>query len=379
MKKMLSIVLVASLALSMLVGCGAKEDSKAPETDNTKVEDTNTKTVEPASKEAASDAEAAAGEIAKIGLGTITSIGKSKDKDGDKGPVGQVDTVIVAAAFDKDGKVVKVDIDNAQTKVEYGADLQVSTDVNSELKTKVELGDEYGMKKASSIGKEWYEQAKALGDWMVGKSVDEIKGMKTTKRDDAHPAVPDEADLTSTVTVTVQDYIAAVEKAYNNAIDVKPGGEKLGVGQSISIKKSKGLNGDKTPVAQVDTTIVVGAFDKDGKVVGTIIDNAQTKVEFDKDGKVTSDKGAELKTKVELGDEYGMKKASSIGKEWYEQAKALGDWMTGKTVDEIKGMKTTQRDDAHPSVPAEADLTSTVTVTVQDYIAGIDEAFTKAQ
>ena len=58
--------------------------------------------------------------------------------------------------------------------------------------------------------------------------------------------------------------------------------------------------------------MVAAAFDKDGKVAGTIIDNAQTKVNFDKNGKVASDKNAEIKTKVELGDEYGMKKASRI-------------------------------------------------------------------
>lgn len=364
MKKMLTLLLAASLAMSMLAACGDKDANNTANNSTTSTETTTNSTT---------GSEVEAGQIAKIGLGTVTSIAKSKDKDGDKGPVGQVDTVIIAAAFDKDGKVVKIDIDNAQTKVEFTTDLQLATDVNGEFKTKVELGDEYGMKKASSIGKEWYEQAKALGDWMVGKSVDEIKAMKTTQRDDSHPAVPDEADLTSTVTITVQDYIAGLEKAYNNAVDVQAGGEKLGVGQSISISKSKGLDGDKLPTAQVDTTIVVGAFDKDGKVVGTIIDAAQTKVEIDKDGKITSDKNAEIKTKNELGDEYGMKQASSIGKEWNEQAKALGDWMVGKTVDEIKGMKNEE------GVPSEADLTSSVTIKVQGYMSGIDEAFNNAK
>ena len=41
--------------------------------------------------------------------------------------------------------------------------------------------------------------------------------MKTKKVDDAHPSVPDVADLTSKVTVSVQDYMAAVEEACKNA------------------------------------------------------------------------------------------------------------------------------------------------------------------
>jgi hypothetical protein len=41
--------------------------------------------------------------------------------------------------------------------------------------------------------------------------------MKTYEKDEAHPAVPEEADLTSSVTISVENYIAAVEKAIANA------------------------------------------------------------------------------------------------------------------------------------------------------------------
>ena len=41
--------------------------------------------------------------------------------------------------------------------------------------------------------------------------------MKVVKKDDAHPAVPDEADLKSKVTISVQDYQAAVTEAFENA------------------------------------------------------------------------------------------------------------------------------------------------------------------
>lgn len=371
-------LLVSMVAVSMLAGCGDKKANSGDSNQPAANESTNN-----GSTNNAAGSEAAAGQIAKIGLGHITSIGSSKDMEGDTMATAQVDTTIVAAAFDKDGKVVKIEIDNAQSKVSYDKDMQVATDLNAENKTKVELGDEYGMKKASTIGKEWNEQAKALGDWMVGKSIDEIKAMKTKKKDDHHPAVPDEADLASTVTMNVSDFIEGVTEAYDNAVDVQAGAEKLGLGTDISIAKSKGLSSkdgqEVLPVAEVNTVMVVTAFNKDGKVAGTIIDNAQTKVNFDKDGKVTSDKNAEIKTKVELGDEYGMKKASSIGKDWYEQAKALGDWMVGKSVDEIKGMKTKQKDEAHPAVPDEADLTSSVTISVQDYIAGLVKSFDNAK
>ncbi len=375
MKKTISIFLVLILMATMLIGCSQQQPANNVPADNT-----------PASGDNSSQNEAAPADetgIAKVGLGHITSIAKSKDLDGETLPLGQVDTIIAAVAFDKDGKVVKVTIDNAQTKVNFDKELQVTTDKAGELKTKVELGADYGMIKNSKIGKEWFEQIAELEKWMIGKTVAEIKAMKVKKVDDAHPSVPDVAELTSLVTVSIEGYVASVEEAYNNAKEVAPGAVTLGLGHNISIGKSKGYalaDGKETlPLAQVDTVMVASAFDKDGKVVAALIDNAQTKVNFDKDGKVTTDKAGEFKTKVELGPEYGMIKNSKIQKEWFEQAGALADWMAGKTIDEIKAMKVKKVDDAHPSVPDVPELATTVSVTVQDYIAGIVEAFANAK
>lgn len=355
MKKLALSALILTMSLSVFTGCGSKAASGAG--------------------------------IAKMGMGHITTIEKSKDLGTDKDgkevlPTGQVDTIIVAAAFDKDGKVVKVTIDNAQTKVDYNKDLSLKSDVKAEGKTKVELGDAYGMVKASSIKKEWYQQIAELEKWMVGKTVEEIKGMKVVKKDDAHPSVPDVAELKSSVTVSVEGYIAGLEEAYKNAIDVK-GAEKIGLGHKVSTASSKALGTkdgkEVLPTAQVDTVMATTAFDKDGKVVATLIDNAQTKVNFSKDGKVTSNKQEAPKTKVELGDGYGMIKASSIKKEWYQQIAELQKWMAGKKVDEIKAMKVVNKDESHPAVPDVAELKSSVTVSVQDYIAAVEEGAQKAK
>ncbi len=376
MKKFLMIILSICLVSMLVVGCTA-DNTGAPEPGNEQEEPAVTP--EP-------EVEPEADGAVSLGLGAVTSIAKSKDYSNTDGKetlaVGQVDTVIAAASFDKDGKVVNVVLDTAQTKVNFDKDLKVTSDKAAEIKTKKELGPEYGMVKASGISKEWFEQIEELEKWMVGKTIDEIKAMKVTARDESHPAVPDVPELTSLVTITVQDYIAAVEKASQNTVEVT-GAAKLGLGHNVSIAKSKDFSNadgkEVLPVAQVDTVMTATAFDQDGKVVGTLIDNAQTKVNFDAEGKVTSDKAAEIKTKKELGDDYGMRKASQIGKEWFEQATELEKWMVGKTVDEIKAMKVTARDESHPSVPDVPELTSLVTITVQDYIAAVDEAYTNAK
>jgi len=153
----------------------------------------------------------------KTGLGQVISIAKSADATAEKEGLAQVDTVMAAVTVDAKGVLKSVYIDTAQTKVNFTAEGVISTDKAAEQKTKKELGDDYGMKKQSSIGREWYEQIEALEDWMEGKTIEQIKGMKTKVVNESHQNVPDEADLTSSVTVTVEDYIAAVEEAVKNA------------------------------------------------------------------------------------------------------------------------------------------------------------------
>ncbi|HHX29482.1 MAG: hypothetical protein ACOX5Q_00510 [Bacillota bacterium] len=362
MRKRASFLAVLVLMLVMLAGCtGTPAEPPEPP-------------VSPAPK------------VAKIGLGHLTSISKSTDlKVGEDGnpvpPAGQVDTVITAVAFDADGRVVQVAIDTSQSKVAFDKDLGLATDVSVLGETKVEMKDRYGMKRVSTIQKEWFEQARELEKWMIGKTVAEIKAMKTMERDPSHPHVPDVPELTSLVTITVQDYLAAVEEAYNNAVAVPEGGAKFGLGHVISLSSSKGyanVNGTETlPLAQVNTTLAATLFDTDGKVVATILDTCQTKVTYDKDGKVTN-RTADLKSKKELGEAYGMKRASTIGKEWFEQAEELEKWMAGKTVSHIRDMKLTAGGD-HPGVPDVAELKSLVTMTVGDYIAAVEESYANAK
>jgi hypothetical protein len=195
-------------------------------------------------------------------------------------PVGQVDTVMAAVAFDAAGKVVEVVIDNAQTKVNFDKALRITSDTTIPGKTKVELKDGYGMAKVSTIKKEWYQQIASFEEWMIGKTVSEIKALKVKTRDASHTAVPDIAELTSFVTITVQDYIDVVAEAWANAVAVPVGAVKLGLGHSVSIAKSKSYSKTGTaevlPVAQVDCVMAATLFTTAGKVVETVIDNGQT-------------------------------------------------------------------------------------------------------
>ncbi|MDW7659573.1 MAG: hypothetical protein SCM11_20585, partial [Bacillota bacterium] len=126
----------------------------------------------------------------KQGLGTINRINKSKDA-GEADGLAQVDAVIAAVTIDSEGKILAVNIDTVQAKVAFTKDGKLATDPATLVKTKTELGDEYGMAKASSLNKEWYEQIDALEKWLTGKKLSDIEGMKLTdgKADDLKTSV----------------------------------------------------------------------------------------------------------------------------------------------------------------------------------------------
>ncbi|MHB8963941.1 MAG: hypothetical protein ACYC5K_12405 [Saccharofermentanales bacterium] len=148
----------------------------------------------------------------KTGVGSVISIAKSKSATAEAAGQGQADVVIAAVTVDKDGKILKVSIDTAQVKIPFDATGTVTADLTAELKTKKELGDAYGMKGNSGIQKEWYEQIASLEAWMIGKTVAEVKAIELNADGDVT-----EADLVSSVTISVGDYLKVVEEAVNNA------------------------------------------------------------------------------------------------------------------------------------------------------------------
>jgi len=155
----------------------------------------------------------------KTGIGSITTIDSSKDvsvKDGvDVAGLAQVDTMMAVVTIDANGKIVKVDIDAQQTKINFDKTGKITTDKTAEQKTKDEKGTAYGMAKASPIKAEWNTQVADLENWMVGKTIEQVKSMKTV--DKSGKIVTDEPDIKSKVTIGVDEFIAVVEKAVKNA------------------------------------------------------------------------------------------------------------------------------------------------------------------
>ena len=144
-----------------------------------------------------------------LGLGVVTNIASSASAAADADGAGQVDTTICTLTVDENGVIVEIEFDMTQTQVTFNAKGEITADLNGEYLSKYELGEAYGMKKASSISKEWFEQVDALVAYCTGKTLDQVlQGVS----EDKSSAVAE--DLKAGATLHLNDFIAALEKAY---------------------------------------------------------------------------------------------------------------------------------------------------------------------
>jgi len=310
-------------------------------------------------------------EVAKVktGMAVVTTADKSVSAGAEDG-LAQAYSNIIAVTVDESGVITNCVIDAAQTNINFSKEGKIVTPLDSEFVGKLELGTDYGMAKASSIGKEWNEQATAFADYVIGKTVDEVKGIAV----DAEGR-PTGEDLTASVTIHVTPYINAIEQAVANATDKGASADdKLGIGVLTTVAKSTDATATDPGLAQAYSNYAIVTFNADGVITSCIIDASQTNINFDATGTITTDLAGPFPTKNELGADYGMVKASSIGKEWNEQAAAFADYVVGKTVEEVKGIALTDE-----GLAADTDLASSVTVHIGPFMTVVEKAYNAAK
>ena len=300
----------------------------------------------------------------KTGIAIVSSY-TTADATADAAGNAQVDSTVAAVTVDESGKIVACKIDVAQNKVPVNAD--GSFDTSLTFKSKQELGTDYGMTPASPIGKEWNEQADAFAAYVVGKTAAEVEAIGVVGDHNA----PDVADLASSCTMNVVDIKAAIVEACNNAQDLGATAEDtLGLGLSTEMSSSKlPADNEGAGLVQTDTTYAAVTYDKDGKITSTLLNCTQAKFDVTTDGTVTP-KSETIVPKMEQGDDYGMRAASPIGKEWNEQATAFATYLTGKTAAEVSGIGVVGDHNA----PDVADLNASCTMNVLGFIDAVTRA-----
>ncbi|WP_041138401.1 hypothetical protein [Beduini massiliensis] len=277
----------------------------------------------------------------KVGFGMVTSVSE-------KGEYNQVNTTMATVGLDSKGKIQYVDLDVAQQ----------NTNNADETRTKMEKKEDYGMKKFSGIEKELYEQVEFLEGKLIGMTAEDVKNIEVYDKDDEHKSVPKEgSDIASGCTISIADFQAAIQKAFDNMAEVKA--DKIGAGEVISVDATKG---------QVNTTVAQVALDSKGAIVWSNLDVAQTS------------NASDVRSKMEKKEDYGMKKFSGIEKELYEQVNFLVEKLKGMTAADVKAIEVYDKDDEHKSVPKEGtDIASGCTISIADFQAALAEAFETAK
>lgn len=298
----------------------------------------------------------------KTGLAVVTTLSGANAGEED-GKV-EYDVTLVAVLVDDNGVIVDCVIDSLGASVSFDAAGVVTSDTSAALQTKNEKGDHYGMVAYGGATYEWYEQAAALADYAVGKTVDELKNGAVDETGYAA-----DADLASTATIYIGGYVGAIEVAVNNAQHLgAQAGDELRLASISGLSSSTGATADAAGLAQLDCDVVALTL-RDGVISSCYIDSLQAKVNFDAAGVITTDLTVAPKTKNELGADYNMVAWGGAKYEWNEQAANFASYVTGKTPAEVAGIAVTET-----TKPADADLLAGVTISIGGFQALIAKA-----
>lgn len=312
MKRIVSLLL-AALMLFALVGCAAEKPDDNGDNNN----DTPAETL-------------------KFGFGVYAYVAKATSADGETNGAGEADVAAAAVLLDKDGKIVKCELDVMQNKVAFTSEGKAVE--AGEFKTKYELGDAYGMKAYGNATKEWFEQADAFETVAAGKTIAEVKALLAEGNKGTDEVI------NAGCTIMINEFVLALEKAVANAAAsdaTKDDTLKIGM---ISAQSAKDATEEAAGANDVDTTVVAAAVNKDGKVVVAASDAVQCKFAFDAKGVTTVEANTVLTSKKELGTNYGMAQygqdlnGDGTVKEWFEQAAAFDAALAGKTATEIAAL-----------------------------------------
>ena len=372
MKKIIALILTMALAFGLLTGCAGTtvvigectcpcvtedaapaEPAPAPEAaPQVPTEDTNVEIT---------------ADLVKTGLSVSTNIGDTVAAAADANGAVKYDVTLAAVTVDDQGVIRSCVIDSIPATLEFDATGTITSDITAPVLTKNELGADYGMVAWGGAVAEWDAQVKAVADYAVGKTVEELKNgdidMTTGKAKDG-------TDLQSSATIYLAGYVYAIEAAVNNAQYLgATSGDELVLATLPSLKNSVSVTAENAGLSQLDADIVA-LTRNNGVITSCYIDSLQAKVEFDNIGAILTELTNPIYTKNELGADYGMVAWGGAIAEWNEQAAAFAQYITGKTVDEVAGIAITET-----TKPADgSDLASSVTIAIGGFQALIAKA-----
>ena len=234
----------------------------------------------------------------------------------------RVKTTVAAVVLDTKGRILECVIEEIDFMVTLTDGIAKDA---PDLTGKGERGDGY-QPTTEDVGVDgdtatpWHKQVEEFCDFVEGKTGAEVSAIATT---DGKSAQIQGCDLILT------DFILAVRKAADRA-----SAHRIGAGDDLQLAVTAAQSETATEQKpQYDVEMAAVTLDSGDRITGCVTDSLQVKLSV-ADRAFTTVSGG-MDTKRDMGDGYGMKAASPIRREWYEQADAFAVYALGKTAVEL--------------------------------------------
>lgn len=255
------------------------------------------------------------GDGRSLGLGSVNTLAvEGAEKT-------YVKTTVAAVVLDKDGKITECKLDEAEFPVELknGA-VQVAVDLLTKGETEDYTLTDRDLGAGNTSRESWDDQVEAFCDYVEGMTGAQVSAIAAT---DGKSEMIEGCDL------IITDFIQAVHEATRNAK-----AKNIGAGDELELAVSVAKSGESTDAKpQFDIDMAAVTLGGDDRITACLTDTAQAKLTVE--NSLFSHAAGKMDTKRGMGDSYGMKQASSIKKEWFEQADAFDAYAVGKTAAQL--------------------------------------------
>ena len=253
-------------------------------------------------------------EVASVntGMSSVSSMNVAADKVTMK-------ITVAAVLVGNDGRIRACQLDEMETSAVLRDGAIVP---DPDTRSNSEKHYDYGLAATSPIGREWFEQASALGDYVIGLTADEVASLPLSdgKIKDTVLATRCELDVT--------DFVDAITQAARSAT-ARGASEADTLSMAISRTDESG-SADRLHAAFQLSAVTLNP---DGVVSSCLVDVSEAEATV-KDGAFTGKNGSYPSNKGRRNDLMVETNASeSVG--WFEQAAAFEQYVTGKTLTQI--------------------------------------------
>lgn len=264
-----------------------------------------------------------------LGMGVNVSTGSSADGNA------QVDATVAVVVLDAEGKIVDIEIDCAQTKLNTVEFPDLTT---VDVRSKAEKKEDYGMAAVMGVP-EWYIQVDALEEVLVGMTAADVEAIELVEHNGHQVALNNET-IYAACTMDLTGFKAAIAKACADeyAKEFTAESFELGLGVLTDVSESTAATADAEGVAKLYTNFAGVVTDADGVVLAVLCDMIQPTVNFDAAGAITGAK-EDLRTKKELKYDYNMVTYGGAIAEWFEQTLAVEEYLVGMTAADIEALE----------------------------------------